>query len=33
MEGKNHKKFFAFYIIAFELIEGNSRYYKEDTCH
>ena len=29
---KNWKIFVAFYIIAFDLVASNSRYYEENIC-
>ena len=33
MNQKMEKKFFAFKIIAFELVAVNSHCYKESSCH
>ena len=33
LERKNDKMFLVFYIIAFELVLANLKYYKENTCH
>ena len=33
MAKKFNKILLRFYIIAFELVPANSKYYKENTCH